>query len=144
LLQAIRVALASSGELNHLLRNQVCNRVVSIDQAKQLEHVLKDSTHRGSQFRLQTFPFEKAVNWHDKPPSSQAGGYYCNLFTWKPPVERYALHKLRLLCSQHTWIDAVRKSSAALTFPGKMDKAKGTARKIAGDVKDAARDATEK
>jgi uncharacterized protein YjbJ (UPF0337 family) len=27
---------------------------------------------------------------------------------------------------------------------GKMDKAKGTAHKIAGDVKDAARDATEK
>jgi hypothetical protein len=89
LLQAIRVALAGSGELDHLLRNQVCNRVFSISQAKQPEHVLKDGANRGSQVRLQTFPFEKAVNWHDKPPSFPGQGILLQLIyleTFREPV----------------------------------------------------------
>jgi hypothetical protein len=67
LLQAIGIALASLGEVNDRPRDHRCHRVGSINEAKRVQHVIKDMCKRGDFFGLKYARFEKSMDRHDSP-----------------------------------------------------------------------------
>jgi hypothetical protein len=62
------VTLASLGEFNNLSRDHLCERIFAVNEAKRLQYVFKDASHKSDEFRVKRISFKKPVHGSPQAP----------------------------------------------------------------------------